>query len=276
MSVISRARPARCASEGSSPRRAASATRSPYTRRTVSGDFRSWRISLRGSRAGAGLAGALFTAAGRGRGRVLRAGFPPVRRQAAERARLREPPRPARENAGAIDRAAAAVGAGNRTTRRARPAYVPTRRKRPPSREIAASAATSTTRSGKRSLEGPPVFASATSARASGTRRRSGAANGPRSRVPREVARSPPRASADAARAATNGTSAGATASRSQQDEEGQGQEGRPEEARPRGSAQRRGARPDRPRGRTRAADRTVLRESFTRTLPTDDDAQCT
>ena len=41
MSVISRARPARCASEGSSPRRAASATRSLYTRRTVSGDFRS-------------------------------------------------------------------------------------------------------------------------------------------------------------------------------------------------------------------------------------------
>src|ERR1019366_6198181 len=62
MSVISRAKPARCASEGSSPRRAASATRSPYTRRTVSGDFRSCRISLRGSPTAAGLAGALSTA----------------------------------------------------------------------------------------------------------------------------------------------------------------------------------------------------------------------
>src|SRR5664280_2097214 len=112
----------------------------------------------------------------------------------------------------ARDRVAAAVGAGDRTTRRARPAYVPTRRKRPPSREITVSTATKTTRSGKRSLAIPPVLARATSVRARGTRRRSGAAKSPRRPVPREVARRAPNTSAAAASPARAGTSAGGAA----------------------------------------------------------------
>ena len=49
-----------------------------------------------------------------------------------------------------------------------------------------------------------------------------------------------PTTSAAAARPARAGTSAGASGARREEDEEGQGQEGRPEEARRRGSAQRR------------------------------------